>query len=586
MKKLVKEKYRIGLVLIILSLLLVFPGCIKHVPEVAPPGTRSAANAGDVYYAVMAANYYKYAGDFESAVKVYDDAIARAPDDAELYLSYIKSLIEFSYNARSPEAGRDFFNRAYDICRLALSKFPENVDIREIMVDLQVDSGKYSPAIENLKYLAGNDSGDCDHSLQLARLYLDTSQPEKTLTVISGLTPDCRRQKQFLKLQGMAYRRLKQFDAAEKNLREFLKTGADDAEAVFELAQTLKSMHRTADAIAFLKKAVSENQDSVEMRQFLAALLKDAERYAEAVDVLIPLTFNAVPSKDLEIDIGRLYLLQDKAEQAIPHLKTALQIDPSDALANFYYAVALADMKKWEEALNLLSPMISMDKPPVPVILLAESIQSDKGDLVSALRLLEKGIRAHPDEEQFYLRLSELYNKNNYADDAQSVLDRAMKALPGNINITLAYAFFLDQQGKWREGLALAEKLLSEHPENERICNFVGYTLADHNQDLQRAETLIRKALNAKPEDGAFLDSMGWVYFRMGQYKKALEYLNKAAAIYTKDPLILFHVYKTLVALKQYTRAEEVLKKVIELDPDNREYSMALEKLKKMQGAD
>ena len=101
-------------------------------------------------------------------------------------------------------------------------------------------------------------------------------------------------------------------------------------------------------------------------------------------------------------------------------------------------------------------------------------------------------------------------------------------------------ALIQDKAGLARESVRSFENLLKDRPEDASLLNALGYSLADRNQKLPRAETLIRKALDASPDNPAFLDSLGWVRFRRGDIPGALPHLERAYRIFP-DPEIASH---------------------------------------------
>jgi len=111
-------------------------------------------------------------------------------------------------------------------------------------------------------------------------------------------------------------------------------------------------------------------------------------------------------------------------------------------------------------------------------------------------------------------------------------------------------------------------KVISIDPKHANALNYLGYTYADLGRNLDEAERLIKEALKYKPNDGYITDSLGWVYYKKGQYDKALKYLNRAVELVPDDPIMLEHMgdaYRKLNdkpnALKFYRKSLKVKKK-------------------------
>jgi tetratricopeptide (TPR) repeat protein len=97
--------------------------------------------------------------------------------------------------------------------------------------------------------------------------------------------------------------------------------------------------------------------------------------------------------------------------------------------------------------------------------------------------------------------------------------------------------------------------------------NYIGYSYADRGIHLSRAEELIRAAILIKPDDGYITDSLGWVYFKMGNYEKALQYLEEAHARVPDDPVIMEHLADACLKMNNPERAIALLQKTLSLDP-------------------
>ncbi|MCK5202823.1 MAG: tetratricopeptide repeat protein, partial [Desulfobacterales bacterium] len=98
-------------------------------------------------------------------------------------------------------------------------------------------------------------------------------------------------------------------------------------------------------------------------------------------------------------------------------------------------------------------------------------------------------------------------------------------------------------------------------PKHSNALNYLGYTYADLGKNLDEAERLILEALKYKPDDGYITDSLGWVYYKKGEFKKALEYLQKAIEIVPDDPIMLEHVGDAHLKLDDKTNALKFYKK-------------------------
>ena len=129
-----------------------------------------------------------------------------------------------------------------------------------------------------------------------------------------------------------------------------------------------------------------------------------------------------------------------------------------------------------------------------------------------------------------------------------------------------------------KESVRTFESLLKDRPEDASLLNALGYSLADRNQKLPRAETLIRKALASSPDNPAFLDSLGWVRFRRGDVAGALPHLERAYRIYP-DAEIASHWGELLWVSGKQSEARALWARSLARSPDSKPLRATIERL-------
>jgi len=120
-----------------------------------------------------------------------------------------------------------------------------------------------------------------------------------------------------------------------------------------------------------------------------------------------------------------------------------------------------------------------------------------------------------------------------------------------------------DKLGRLDQVIAAMEKVIALDPKHATALNYLGYTFADRNMRLPDAEKLILRALEVRPEDGYFLDSLAWVHFRRGDYPRAEEGLRRALKLVPDDPVILEHLGDALQAQGKDEEAADIFEKAI-----------------------
>ena len=154
------------------------------------------------------------------------------------------------------------------------------------------------------------------------------------------------------------------------------------------------------------------------------------------------------------------------------------------------------------------------------------------------------------------------------ADGALVLLSAALESYPHHPTLEYERATMLERAGQTRDSVQAFEALLAERPDDPTVLNALGYTLADHQQQLPRAEKLIRQALESTPDSPAALDSLGWVRLRRGDSREAAGILEHAYTV-GQDPDIAAHWVEALWVSGSQAQARKVLTDALARHPDS-----------------
>jgi tetratricopeptide (TPR) repeat protein len=151
-----------------------------------------------------------------------------------------------------------------------------------------------------------------------------------------------------------------------------------------------------------------------------------------------------------------------------------------------------------------------------------------------------------------------------------------------NAKFYFNYGATAEQAGLYEKAADLLHKSIALDPANAaEAYNYLGYMWADHNMHLDEAEETIKRALEIEPNNGSYLDSLGWVEFRKGKFDQALADLLRAAKnIDREDPIVFEHIGDTYLKLNRVPEALESWQKALKLDPKNKSLADKIERTK------
>jgi tetratricopeptide (TPR) repeat protein len=352
------------------------------------------------------------------------------------------------------------------------------------------------------------------------------------------------------------------------------------ADSIGWAASLRVSMGDRAGAAALYAKGVAAHPRNVDLRVSYAALLGHAGEYAKALAVLsrgpqTTVTWSsrvaiAAHAKD-DSALRRIYSeLRDQPEARrvdnaflLGHLAELLHHD-SEALA--WYGKVDPDSRHGFDAQVRSAVLLDKAGQSVQAHALAAQLQRDYGDDVDSLRTA------------FELD-AQLYSQHGEHARAIAAYNRGLAALPGDP--VLIYDRGIEEADAGNTDAALADfhEVLAQNPDNVEAMNALGFTLADADRDLPEATKLLRKALAAKPDTAAILDSWGWLQYRLGNLSQAESYLKRAWSR-QRDPDIGVHLGEVLWKLGQHESARAVFGKVRKLDPKNSSLQRAERRLR------
>ncbi len=242
------------------------------------------------------------------------------------------------------------------------------------------------------------------------------------------------------------------------------------------------------------------------------------------------------------VDFSMLEQGESNQQMFVARLQLARFLDPKSDFVRLLLAQEQIKSKNYIEAVENLSA-INVDGPlGQPAMVTLSDIAIDNGEFSEAALILHQAIAANPQDGYLYKLLGDCYRRNTDYKKSKDAYKKAYKnghqtsSLHRNLGITLER---LNQTKDAEEQLKLALKM---NPDDAFALNYLGYWWADQGRNLEEAISLIERAVELRPDSGYFVDSLGWVHFRLGNAKRAVRFLEQATALEPADAEITGHL--------------------------------------------
>jgi tetratricopeptide (TPR) repeat protein len=219
-----------------------------------------------------------------------------------------------------------------------------------------------------------------------------------------------------------------------------------------------------------------------------------------------------------------------------------LAAEPENWRVRYYLASVYAERHDLERALEEFGRI-----PPESEYYVDARIQrayllqkADRGP--EAVREMEKALEAKPDNPELMAYLAALYREQKDVKRAVALLERMVERHPDNDKYRFTLGATYDEAKDKPRTIEQMKKAIELNPRNAAALNYLGYTYADMGVNLDEAESLIRRALEIEPDDGFYIDSLGWVCFQRGDYRRAVAHLERAVELAGDDPTVAEHL--------------------------------------------
>ncbi|MCA9074517.1 MAG: tetratricopeptide repeat protein [Planctomycetaceae bacterium] len=389
-------------------------------------------------------------------------------------------------------------------------------------------------------------------------------------------------------------------DEAEELLKETVGRRADPRGLV-GLASVYRRQHRPKpllEAIAQAYQVVPQTEDAEALERMDSDMRALVERFPElmteiaedeeAMDGLVAQGRQMIAEDDGKLDFFQTYVLGKlsvQAERVEPaqefyQLAIDMQNDPPAQLF-LELADALTDAEKYGEAASVYGQATehtstNLQRTAVRSVfkLYQSHVLEMDGQTEAAIAAVAEARQGLPDNPRVRFQEAWIYYHAHRWEEAidrfQEVIDtygakddEESKSIVRSTRFSLSAVWV--QVGNMVKGEEVLEVVLEQEPDNTQVNNDLGYLWADQGKNLEQAKTMIEKALAAEPENPAYLDSMGWVLFKLGDYEKAREYLEQAVNLPGGgDSTIFDHLGDAYDKLMQTEKAVELWQKAFD----------------------
>ena len=506
----------LGLALSVNPTLVVASEAVNYLKQVVA----SPSGATDSQVQFNLGRLYLLTSDFVGAIEVLQQLIVQRP-----YFSQARLML-----ARAQKAAglNDAAIATLEAMEYANTRPYNQFQLYSTLGQYYEDANRWASAAEAYAQALVINPEDRDLRIRRASMLLALSGRDNASQALNVLHPLSERNQLDTNaryLQSQAYRSLGDLFQAEQAARGILTLEPNSQRGAYALSQVFSQGHRYQDLIDYLEEFLalpsSDGKASIALFSYLAYAYQVLGNYDKAIGVL------------------------SQAKEATPD-------SPSFDVAIIQASLAA---KRYAAALDRAVEAQTQYPQDQRFLQLQARALLYSGNSLHALTIVEELVEENPNNVSSIILLADLYSEAGYVDKGLVLLANAAARFPTDESILFRQGAILADADRYDDAELVFRKVLKQKPDHAEALNYLGYMFADRGQRLDEAIRLITKALDLDVHNPAYLDSLGWAYFKQGDLAEAEKYLSQAVSALPANSVIQSHFGDLLALSGRYREA-------------------------------
>ncbi len=488
--------------------------------------------------------------------------------------------------------------------QLALKADPSSSSVKARLASLHFSLGDMPNAIRYAEEVADGRGEDGRMLTHMAGILAGGGKGEKALRVLErAIELDAESGDAYFS-KGLLLLNLKRPTEAEQAMRAGIAKVPDHPVGHYHLGRVLLETGKPDEAVASFERAIAANYSFEPAYLALASMHEARHDKDRAVGVLKKYLQQVNPrNRDIRHQLVRLYVEAKDYQGARKELEELIAEDPSDLDAQLRMALIHGEQKEYPQAIGRLTEILKARPAELKVRDYLGYIYEESKDLQKAVETYAFNVQLEPSFFEGHLHLGVLYYRLKKFPEATEHLGRAIALNPkqpeshivqglaylqqeqydksaevflegirhnpknADLHFNLGTAY--DKLNRFDDVVRAMETAIRLDPHHADALNYLGYSYADRGIRIDQALSLTKQAVALKPENGYYIDSLGWAFFKSGLLAEALAELKRAAALVGDDPVIYEHLGDIYAKQQRLSDAREAWLHALELDPSN-----------------
>ena len=508
-------------------------------------------------------------GDFQAALDSYLIAELITPEEPDL----LELIAELYMKLDSPQEALVRYKKLLELD-------PENTAYVIGAARASYYSSEYELAKGYYKWLKKHDKADFQLRLEYSTTLLHLEDLKSALNELEELTEEFPDQARPYGIMGEIYIFRGEYEKALPYFRKATELNPMLGRSYFGMATCFEKLGMPDSAMTAYKTYYLSDPKNKKVFHKLLSLQMERKDFRGAYSTAQTYLENYPEDWFVMRELAFLSYSLMKYDEATDYFIQILDIDPTDLEARIFYGRSLVESGNLSGGISQLYIAYEQEHTSEVITSLAYALSSADSNQ-RAIDILEEGETEFPWDPEIYFYHGIILAQMEKYKESIKYFRSALEIVPDYEDAIFAMGDAYERMGYRDSAIVIFEKLVKSNPDDPLILNYLGYILIDSDQRLDYAENLVAKALEFEPTNSAFLDSYGWLKYKLGEYKKALKYLLLAEEnTMNDDPLIFDHIGSVYEKLENNKLAKKYYQKALEIDPEMEDTRDKLDQLK------
>lgn len=450
---------------------------------------------------------------------------------------------------------------------------PSRKDLALLVAGLHTTNKTYTKAEEIYKKLVKQDKEDTESMLYLGAVYTELKNYPKAVEAFKSLTKvkgySSKHLAHYYLARVYAEQSSKNVTRIKAELEQAIEVKPDFFEAVSMMAQYVQKESGITGAIKFYEKIQKEHGPLVKVAEVLSQYYITKNLFDLAYEQLELIDESGEDLVQVKLKMALILIDKKIYDRAISKLEEILEIAPESDKVRFYLSAVYEEKKEYRSALEQYLKIEKDSSYYEESRLHAAYISKLLGQVDDAVATLKEVVETTAENPQTFIFMSQLYEDKKDLAKSLVVLKTAEKKFADNATVVYYLGMLQDKMNLKTDMMVSMEKVIGIQPDHSQALNYLAYSWAEAGIHLEKAESYARQASNQEKDDAYILDTLGWVMYKKGDFKKAIEVLEKAHFMQPEVAIIAEHLGDAYFKLNMHEKAKAKFIKAEELEADD-----------------